>query len=168
MLTFETLQTTRNQLIRDIDEAFGRLARQLESVGEESEPVCSSEGHDSIYPLSYAAGTFKGKKPTYIVFGRERVEAYTWKMVFKEIMIRCNADVYKHRELMNLRGRVSGRTRAFLSDRPDGMRSPLQIDHKLYAETHYDTETLLRVLLHRILDVVHHDYSNIYIAVRND
>jgi len=168
MLTIQEIHSARNQLIREIDEVFEELARQLES----RQPPCGVaedfENHDRIYPLSYNTGMFKGKKPTNVIFGRERVQVYTWKMVFKEIMSRCNADTDKHRQLMNLRTRVSGRSRALLSDRPDGMRSPLQIDNKLYAETHYDTETLLRILLHRILDAVHYDYRNIYVSVRND
>ena len=46
------------------------------------------------------------------------------------------------------------------------MRSPVQIDEALYVETHYDTETLLRILTTRILDEVGYDYSKIKIAVR--
>jgi len=35
-------------------------------------------------------------------------------------------------------------------------------------ETHYDTETLLRILITRILDVVNYDYSGISVVIRND
>lgn len=165
MLRIEDLQSARNELIREIDSAFAELAQRLE---QEPMPLAGgAEEYDRIYPLTYPSGAFKGEKPTAVIFGREKIPVYTWKMVFSEIMKRCNADTDKHRELMALRGRASGRARMFLSDRPDGMRSPLQIDHKLYAETHYDTETLLRILMHRILDAVHYEYGNIYVAVRN-
>jgi hypothetical protein len=162
----EDLQEVRNELIREIDEVFAELARKLEEPDDQARSD-EADSYDRIYPLSYDSGSFKGEKPTGIIFGRERVAVYTWKQVFSEIMKRCNADIDKHRALMDLRGRASGRTRAFLSDRPDGMRSPLKIDNKLYAETHYDTQTLLRILLHRILDTVHYEYGNIYVAVRN-
>ena len=168
MLTIQEIHSARNQLIREIDEVFAGLVYRLESQGPAHETLEAFESYDKIYPLSYNTGFFKGKKPTGVIFATENVPVNTWKMVFKEIMNRCNADVDKHRQLMDLRSRVSGRSRAFLSDRPDGMRSPMQIDNKLYAETHYDTETLLRILLHRILDAVHYDYGNIYISIRND
>jgi hypothetical protein len=167
MISIEELQSARNELIREIDEVFAELARKLEEE-ETGESPNETDGYERIYPLSYNPGSFKGEKPTRVIFGRERVDVYTWKNVFSEIMKRCNGDADKHRALMDLRGRLSGRRRAFLSDRPDGMRSPLKIDNKLYAETHYDTETLLRILLHRILDVVKYEYGNIYVAVRND
>ena len=91
-------------------------------------------------------------------------------MVFKEILQRCNADPEKHVALMNLRGKISGRERVLLSNKPKPgtMRSPLQIDENLYVETHYDTETLLRILTTRILNPVDYDYSKISIAIRND
>ena len=48
------------------------------------------------------------------------------------------------------------------------MRSPIKIDEALYVETHYDTETLLRILTTRILDEVGYDYSKIRIAVKTE
>ena len=48
------------------------------------------------------------------------------------------------------------------------MRSPLKIEDNLYVETHYDTETLLKILTTRILDVIGYDYRDITITVRND
>ena len=82
-------------------------------------------------------------------------------------MKRCNADSEKHVSLMNLRGKISGRERVILAKERDKMRSPLKISENLYIETHYDTETLLRTLMTRILDVVDYDYSYIKVAVKN-
>ena len=46
------------------------------------------------------------------------------------------------------------------------MRSPVKIDEALYVETHYDAETLMRILTTRILDAVDYDYSGVQIAVQ--
>ena len=46
------------------------------------------------------------------------------------------------------------------------MRSPLKIDRGLYMETHYDTETLLKIMLTRILEPVNYDYSGIRVVLR--
>ncbi len=48
------------------------------------------------------------------------------------------------------------------------MRSPVKIKEALFVETHYDAETLLRILTTRILDEVDYDYSNIQIAVKTE
>jgi len=104
------------------------------------------------------------KKPTAITIGGERIEVSTWKKVITEIMNHCNNDAEKHVELMNLRGKIAGRERVILSKTDDKMRSPLKIDENLYLETHYDTETLLRTTITRILDVVRYNYHDIIIT----
>jgi len=123
------------------------------------------ENNGSVYPLSYYSGFFKGMKPTSVIFGGKKVPAYTWRMVVKEVMSRCNADPENHKNLMKLRNNLSGRTRAFLSSSRKSMRNPLEVEKGLYLETHYDTETLLRILLHRVLDSIHYDYSDIYVTI---
>ena len=125
--------------------------------------------YESIYPLSVTPSMLKGKKPTGVLFGeRGRIDVGTWKAVFREIMEHCNADPEKHVALMNLRGKVSGRNRVLLAKTSEGMRSPLELSENLYAETHYDTETLLRIMTSRILDSIGYDYSGISVAVRNE
>ena len=69
---------------------------------------------------------------------------------------------------MDLRGKILGRNRVLLGSEVGKMRSPIKIDEALYAETHYDAETLLRILTTRILDAVDYDYSGIRIAVQAD
>lgn len=165
MLTVQELQNARNQIIREIDEMFLELTKKLENDTDEAD-VGDSGSYDSEYPITFNAAEFKGKKPTNVIFGTEKVAVLTWRMVFEKIMERCNEDPEKHKALMDLRSKISGKVRIILSDRPDGMRTPTKIAHKLYAETHYDTPTLLHVLLHRILDAVRYDYSKIYVSVR--
>jgi len=162
----EQIQRARNQAIREVDEIFCDLINQLETSGEEVARENKPTDYDEIYPLNYNAGEFKGRKPTSVIFGREKVSVGTWTAVFSEVMRRCNSEPSKHQELMKLRNRISGRTRAILSDKPEGMRTPLRVDNKLYVETHYDTPTLVHILLERILKPAGYDFSNIYVALR--
>jgi len=139
------------------------IVSYLEQV-ESGRPVA---GHELVLPLTVDPAIFKGKKPVGIIFNEtERIDITTWKMVVKEILKRCNADPEKHVALMNLRGRASGRDRIFLANNLDNMRSPYMISENLYMETHYDTETLIRVLTSRILDAVGYDYRHVNVAIR--
>lgn len=70
--------------------------------------------------------------------------------------------------LMDLRGKILGRNRVLLGSETGKMRSPVKIGEALFVETHYDTETLLRILTTRILDEVGYDYGKIQIAVRTE
>ena len=106
----------------------------------------------------------KGKKPTAVIFGGERVEVKKWREVYTEILRRC--DMEKHSDLMYLRNRVAGRERMVISDKPEGMNVPVMLSEDLFVEAFFDTEWLIRTLVQRILDVVRFDYSGITIAVR--
>ncbi|MCL1857958.1 MAG: hypothetical protein FWF92_01825 [Oscillospiraceae bacterium] len=149
-----------------VDTAFAELIRKLESDSDISERRWIGN-YETVYPITANAAIFKGKKPTAVIFGDERIDVGKWKTVVGEIMRRCNADSEKHVSLMNLRGKISGRERVILAKEEDKMRSPMKISENLYIETHYDTETLLRTIMTRILDMVDYDYSCIKVAVRN-
>ena len=170
----QEIQAARMQAIENVNEIFDRLLEALESndvqMSTQTESGIQRSGvYEIIYPLSVNPGIFKGRKPTGVLFGEDgRVNVGTWKVVFREILERCNADPEKHVALMNLRGKISGRERVFLSREADGMRSPLKLSENLYVETHYDTETLLRIMTTRILDAVGYDYSGISVAIRNN
>ncbi len=97
-----------------------------------------------------------------------RIDVPTWKKVVEIILKKCNQETVYHNRLIELRGKVAGRDRVLVGEKPDEMRSPLEIAEGLYVETHYDTESLLRILITRILDAIHYDYNGITIAVRND
>lgn len=165
------LQTIRAQLIQEIDQSFEQLIQRLRDEHEQHDNETTPRvngNYESICSLSAGPAMFKGKKPTGVIFadGR-RVNVPTWKKVAEEILHHCNSDQGRHTALLNLRGRVSGRERVMLDKSKENMRSPLRIDNKLYMETHYDTETLLKILMTRILDAVGYDYSGISVAIRN-
>jgi len=129
----------------------------------------SNNNYESILQLNSNTALFKGKKPTGIIFGGgERKDVGTWKKVFELVLKDCIADPERHVNLLELRGKISGRERLILSDKPDGMRSPFEITDHLFIESHFDTTNLLHILLNRILKPIGYDYTNIKIAIRNN
>ena len=121
-----------------------------------------------IYRLCALPVTLKGTKPTAVFFGAEKAEVKTWRAVYTAVLRRCAAGSDKLAALMELRNKISGRRRVILSDKPDGMDTPIEIAEGLYAEVYFDTDWLLRILTREILDAVHYDYSGISVAVRNE
>lgn len=165
------LQILKEELIREIDEKIERVIKELEreQQGSTHRKIAAEKTYESIYPLNIGTGIFKGKRPTGIIFGDgRRKESPTWKKVLEEILKDCNRDGTRHQALMDLRGKIMGRNRVLLGSETGKMRSPVKIDEALYVETHYDAETLLRILTTRILDAVGYDYSDIRIAVQTE
>ena len=69
-------------------------------------------------------------------------------------------------KLYELNDKLLGRKRTRLSKTPDDMRKPLELCENLYIETHYDTETLMNLLL-QILNDIEYDYRDIKVAIKN-
>lgn len=169
MDTILELQALREELIQEIDERIGQMIQKLQNAPQEpraNEPMLP-RAFESIYPLNVGTGIYKGKRPTAIIFadGR-RTESPTWKRVMEEIVKDCCKNPEKRQTLMNLRGKILGRNRVLIGSEPGRMRSPVKIEEALYVETHYDAETLLKILTTRILDKVGYGYEGIKIAVR--
>lgn len=163
------LQALREELVREIDEKIEQVIKKLQSENQAAPKnlYVRAKEYESVYPLSIGTGIYKGKRPTGIIFANgARTECATWKKVAEEILKDCCKDPAKHQALMDLRGKVLGRNRVLLGSEKGNMRSPVKIAEALYVETHYDAETLLRILTTRILDEVGYDYSKIKIAVR--
>ena len=161
----QEIKRLHGQLI-EVETAFAEFIRKMENNTVTVERR-KAEEYEVIYPIAMTPSVFKGKKPIAVNFGNERVKVCSWQMVLKEIVRRCNEDPENHKALMNLRDKISGRERTILSAKKANMRRPFEIGTRLYIETHYDTETLLRILLVRVLDEVGYDYGNITVAVRN-
>ena len=169
METIQTLQKYRTQLIQELNLFFDDMIQSLRVEEMQNETVNVAGEYELLYPLTAATGFFKGKKPIGVIFqDGSRIDVPTWKKVVETILQNCNKDIYKHKELENLCGKVSGRERVFLANKPDNMRSPIEVDKNIYVETHYDTETLLRIVTTRILTPIQYDYNGIMIAIRKD
>lgn len=117
-------------------------------------------------PLSTKPYIFIGRKPAAILFGEERVDVLTWVEAYTVIIKRCNSDPDCHERLMYLRNKAGGKFRVFLSDKPDGMRRPVEIDDNLYGECHYGSEALMHILVNQILAHTNFDCSNVSIIIK--
>ena len=159
------LEEARVQLLAIVNTSIDSLIDRINN----GEPLTDSDGGSSaaetVYPLSTTPALFKGTKPTAVYFGEEKVEVKTWRKAYTLILQRC-ADIPEKRDkLMSLRGRISGRSRFFLSGKPDGMDTPIKIAEGLYVESYFDTEFLLRILTTEFLDIVRFNYSDISVSV---
>lgn len=165
----QELQALREELIREIDEKFDRMIEEVknEQIPSSQKESCKPKNYEIMYPFGVGAGIFKGKRPVGILFpDGHRTENPTWKSVAEELLKDCCKDPSQRQVLMNLRGKVLGRNRVLLGSETGKMRSPVKIEEALYVETHYDAETLVRILTTRILDAVGYDYSGIRIAIK--
>lgn len=170
----QELQNLREELILEINEKIDWIIEEVKNENISSIPISSLQkenlnprNYEIIYPLTVGTGIFKGKRPIGTIFADgERIETPTWKSVVTELLKNCYKNKSQKQELLNLRGKVLGRNRVLLGSETGKMRSPAQIDEALYVETHYDTETLLRIVTTRILDEVGYDYSKIRIAIK--
>ena len=171
MDTAKEVQVLREELIREIDEKIGQMLKKLQNENNTNHQKnhVQTRVYESVYPLNVGTGIYKGKRPTAVIFpGEVRKECPTWKKVMEEILKDCCKNLERHQMLMDLRGKILGRNRVLLGSETGKMRSPVKIDEALFVETHYDAETLLRILTTRILDEVGYDYSKIQIAVKTE
>ena len=100
------------------------------------------------------------------MFGEEVEPVHTWSNVYKAIMQRVVQDPIYHDRLMELRNKLAGKVRFFLSDKPDTMRRPLKISENLYCEIHYGSATLMHILVNIILKAIRYDHSDIKIVLK--
>ena len=152
-----------------VNEISARVDRGIaEAMAEETHSAPEPFSFESIVSINLPLNDFKGKKPTGLFLpGRPRVNLGTWKQVAVELLKDCINDPDRKAKLYALRGTASGRNRVFVDAVPDTMRSPAEISRNLFVECHYDTATLLHVVLHILLKSVGYDYSQVNVALKN-
>ncbi len=163
MNIIKEIREKQNELVIMINSTFDELIRKVEKL-EMQENEFESE-YETIYPITNTTG-FKGKKPIAIIYKGERQVAPTWKAVVNAILQEVIKDQTMKNRLMALRDKLLGRVRKRLSKTSNDMRSPLEIDDNLFIETHYDTETLIKLLL-QILEEISYEYNDIQIVIKN-
>ncbi|MBR2289289.1 MAG: hypothetical protein IJ867_01370 [Clostridia bacterium] len=157
------IREKQNEIIVMINSAFDEIVKEVENlkIGE----MNYENNYETSYPITNTTG-FKGRKPIAIKINDERMIAPTWKKVVEEIMNIVIQDETMKKRVLDLRDKLLGRKRRRISNSDDDMRSPLKLTDELYIETHYDTETLMNLLI-QILGEISYDYSNIQIIVKN-
>lgn len=157
------IREKQNQLIVMINTTFDEIIKQVETI--KTQGFDYEAEYESIYPLTNTTG-FKGKKPIAVKLGDNRIITPTWKKVVETILKEVLKDEKMKQEVFKLSDRLLGRVRKRVSTDSEGMRSPLEISKGLYIETHYDTETLINLLI-QILNEISYDYNNIRIIIKN-
>lgn len=163
MKLINDIREKQNEIIMMINTMFDELVKEVSNTKIEENKA--QEKFESIFPLSNTK-IFKGKKPIAVIFGENRIITPTWKVVIETILKEVLKNKNMKEQLYNLSDKLLGRKRTRLSQYPDEMRKPLELSKGLYIETHYDTETLMNLLL-QILNDISYDYSDIRIAIRN-
>lgn len=167
MNIIKEIEITRSRLLNEINTEMDLLLKRVKEYSYTEFETVTEEVYESILPLSDNPAVFKGKKPIAVIFATgKRVEAHTWKQAVTEIMKDCISDKNKRDIVESMCGKLAGNKRVILSKDNTAMTSPLEIDENLYLESHYDAETMLKILTTRILDYVGYDYTKISIALR--
>ena len=122
--------------------------------------------HTQTLPIYIHSSIFVGKKPVAVIFGEETEPAHTWTKVYKVILQRAIQDPIYYERLMNLRGRLAGKVRVFISDNPNYMTRAVKNADDLYGEAHYGSATLMHILVNIILKAMYYDYSFIKIVIK--
>lgn len=167
MNMIQEIEGARKRILQEVNTEFDILLDHISQFGNVSSQKEQTLPYEVKYPLTAGASLFKGHKPTSVIINDIRYDVRTWKHVVKEILTQCIATEKYKEALFDNAGKISGRKRYLLACSDEDMRSPLNICDNLYMETHYDTETLLNVLMNRILSPIGYDYSNIYVTIRN-
>lgn len=157
------IRERQNQLLVMINSTFDEIVREVEQLGREESGY--EEQYESMYPITNTTG-FKGKKVIAVKFGENRIITPTWKIVVETILKEVIKDEVMKERIMLLRDRLLGRVRKRISSSSDNMRSPIELCDNLYIETHYDTETLMNLLI-TILDEIRYDYTQINVVIKN-
>ena len=157
------IRKRQSELIVMINSTFDEIVEEVSQLNNQS--IKEQDEYEILYPITNTSG-FKGKKPIKVIFSNNSIEAITWKNVVRVVLEDALKNKKNKDKLYCLCDKIQGRKRSRLSSNKKNMRSPLELGKNLYLETHYDTETLLNLLLY-VLDKINYDYNMIQVSVRN-
>lgn len=163
MNLINNIKEKQNEIIMIVNTMFDELIKEVSNI--EVEQREGTNDFENILPLTNTK-IFKGKKPIAVIFGENRIITPTWKVVVETIFKEVLKEENMKEKLYSLSDKVLGRKRTRLSKSPDEMRKPLKLEENLYIETHYDTETLMNLLL-QILNDISYNYNDIKVAIKN-
>ncbi len=166
MNIIEEIEIARQRVIQQVNTEFNALLERAAKSGNDIRT--ESRPYELRYPRAAGSGMFKGKKPMAVMIGNESFEVKTWKELVKAVMEKCTESKDNIIRLYELAGHISGKKRVLLATSDEGMRSPIEIAKHMYMETHYDTETLLNILITRILMPIGYDVGHVWVVIRNE
>lgn len=146
---------------------YWRIVIRCQSLEQENASAEKQARDSQLLPLTAPPGSFRGKKPAFVILHGEEFAAPTWKQVAAVILRDCCSDPQRRRQMMKLRGLYDGPRRALLAETPKGMLSPIRVGRDLYFEGHWDSESMMRLLVERILVEVGYDCQSAAVKCRN-
>lgn len=155
----EQLLRYKKRLHSEIDEIFDKMLTILSgnAINEPCEPYELS--------LTLSPSQFKGSKPCAILYPNgNTIIVRTWREVVEKLLKDC--DLVMHERLWGIVDDMQGRTRSIMAHSAEELENPMRIGDGIYMECRYDTETLLRLMMKRIFDVIGYEYADIKIKVR--
>lgn len=155
----EQLLRYKKKLHSEIDEMFEKMLAILsgDSISVQPEPYELS--------LTLSPAQFKGLKPSAILYPNGKtVIVRTWREVVEKLLKDCDSTM--HEKLWSIVDNMQGRTRSIMAHSAEELENPMRIGDGIYMECRYDTETLLRLMMKRIFDVIGYEYADIKIKVR--
>lgn len=163
------LNALRTSLIREINRQINGIIRdggadaprRSTPVIRENPGQAIASGETMDIALYGDISTLRGTKPTLLRYGDDTIPVTSWKRAFAAVLDICNRQEHYHEALLAIRNETLGRSRKVIADSPQGMLSPLKVDDKLYVETNFSTEALLKLLRDRILSRIDFDSRNI-------
>jgi len=167
-LTRQELNKIRQSMIDVINNSFDRI---IAGLGEDSADNANNENpmpELSEWKMSLKTNPvlFRKQKTLAVMFGEERVPVKSWAGVVVAVLTHCIQDPVYHDKLMKLRGRIAGKERFFIAENPSDMKRPKEICEGLYVEVMYGSETLMHILVNRILRAIGYDCSDIYVVLK--
>ena len=159
----EQIRKKQDEIILMVNSSFDEIIKEVSKM--DHLPNKEPNEYELIYPLTNTAG-FKGKKVIGVIIGEERKIAPTWKKVVEIILKKAIQDKKTEDKLANLCDKLLGRKRTRISSTDKDMKSPLKISENIYIETHYDTESLMKLLI-QVLNEISYEYNNIKIVIKN-
>ena len=158
------IEKSRTEMLNLINAEYDHLkAMVLTKETDASEP----EQFSIDIPLNSNGSVFKGRKPISVLFeDGEECMASTWKQVVKTLLERCYATPKTRERLNSMCGLISGKSRLLFCRDATAMGSPIKVGDDMYIETKFDAETLMNVVVRRVLIPAGFDVSGIAIKVQ--
>jgi len=162
MNDIQKINAIRNATISEVNAILAKANRKIENISgiKDSFPI------ENKFSICIEPAFFKGTKPSAVCFGKERIEVKKWNEVYTLVLEKCVADKLNYYKLLSLRNKILGRERILVSDSPKRLKRPFKLGEDLFVEIKYASDTLMHILINRILDELDFDYSDIFVELK--
>ena len=144
-----------------VNKAFDDIVAKLTLLSNEE--LETQVDYEALSPITQT-WAFHKKKPTAVLFGKERINVDNWQELVQTIFKKVFSNAEMKNRTLDLQNKSTKIGRQLSAD-PDNMKAPLKLDEKLYIEADKDAPELMRFII-TILKAICYDYKSIRIAVK--